>query len=126
MRNLLFVALGGAIGASLRYLAGLAGQAIAGVAMPWVTLAVNVSGSAAMGLATVWLQPRPPPPPAATVFLLAGVRGGFTTFSAFSLDAILLWQRGEQGLSVAYILGSVLISLAGLLAGMWLARLRWM
>jgi len=126
MRNLLFVALGGAIGASLRYLAGLAGQAIAGVAMPWVTLAVNVSGSAAMGLATVWLQTRPDLPPAATVFLLAGVRGGFTTFSAFSLDAILLWQRGEQGLSVAYILGSVLISLAGLLAGMWLARLRWM
>jgi CrcB protein len=126
MRNLLFVALGGAIGASLRYLAGLAGQAIAGVAMPWVTLAVNVSGSAAMGLATVWLQTRPDLPPAATVFLLAGVLGGFTTFSAFSLDAILLWQRGEQGLSVAYILGSVLISLAGLLAGMWLARLRWM
>lgn len=126
MRNLLFVALGGAIGASLRYLAGLAGQAIAGVAMPWVTLAVNVSGSAAMGLATVWLQTRPDLPPAATVFLLAGVVGGFTTFSAFSLDAILLWQRGEQGLSVAYILGSVLISLAGLLAGMWLARLRWM
>ena len=78
-----------------------------------------------MGLVFFWLQGRPEVSPQAGLFIMTGILGGYTTFSAFSLEAILLWQRGAQGLSIAYVLASVGLSLAGLLAGMWLARLKW-
>lgn len=124
MQNLFLVALGGALGASLRYLTGLAALRLTIVSFPWPTMLVNILGCLAMGAVFAWLQSRPDVPHGAGLFLMTGVLGGFTTFSAFSLEAILLWQRGEQALSATYILASVTLSIAGLLAGLWLARVK--
>lgn len=104
------VALGGAVGASLRYLANLSIQRIAGHGFPWHTLLVNVAGSAIMGGLMVALAHKGGLRFAP--FLMTGVLGGFTTFSAFSMDAILLWERGQIGAAALYIGGSVLLSLA--------------
>jgi CrcB protein len=122
----LSVAAGGAIGASLRWMVvRWAGQAL-GPAFPYGTLIVNVAGSLAMGVVTVIMMERfsgswgrfgP--------FLMTGVLGGFTTFSAFSLDALDLIERGRNLAAAAYIGGSVGLSILGLWAGLTLARGVW-
>ena len=104
------VALGGAIGASLRYGANLGIGRLLGAAFPWHTLAVNVIGSALMGGLMVILAHRGQQQLAP--FLMTGILGGFTTFSAFSMDTISLAQRGETALAAGYVLASVLFSLA--------------
>ena len=109
-----YVALGGALGATLRYLTSLF------VAFPFGTLAVNVVGSFAMGLAFVWIAQKGMDRLA--LFAMTGVLGGFTTFSAFSLDAFRLYERGDVGPAALYVVGSVVLSLLGLLAGVALAR----
>jgi CrcB protein len=123
MSPLLQVALGGAIGASARYLTGVAVMRLIGPGFPWGTLFVNVAGSVAMGALVVVLAHvggmRLAP------LLMTGILGGFTTFSAFALDAVALWERGETVAAGAYVVGSVTLSLAGLLAGMALARMVW-
>ncbi|MEO0682722.1 MAG: fluoride efflux transporter CrcB [Pseudomonadota bacterium] len=121
--TVLQVALGGAIGAALRWwLAGLAGRA-AGPGFPWGTLAVNVAGSLAMGLAAVALMERAPGAWGRWApFLMTGVLGGFTTFSAFSLDALYLIERGRLGAAALYMAGSVGLCIAALWAGLALAR----
>jgi fluoride exporter len=106
------VALGGAIGACLRF------AAVAFVGAPLATLAVNVLGSFVMGVLCVVLASRS----AFSPFLMTGVLGGFTTFSAFSLDAVTLWESGETLQAGAYVMGSVLFSLAAVFAGAALAR----
>lgn len=114
------VAAGGAIGASARYLAGVAVLRVAGPGFPWGTLAVNVAGSFLMGVLIVSLAhlggTRFAP------FLAVGVLGGFTTFSSFSLDAVTLYERGAVGAAAGYVAGSVVLSLAALFAGLALAR----
>jgi CrcB protein len=118
--TLLQVALGGAIGASARYLTGLAAIRLIGPGFPWGTLTVNVVGSFIMGAIVVGLahlgQNRFAP------FLMTGLLGGFTTFSAFSLDAVTIWERGQAGTAIAYVAASVCLSLAALVAGLLLAR----
>ena len=104
------VALGGAIGASLRYGANLGIGRLLGAAFPWHTLAVNVIGSALMGGLMVLLAHRGQQQLAP--FLMTGILGGFTTFSAFSMDTISLAQRGETALAAGYVVASVLFSLA--------------
>ena len=106
-----FVALGGALGASLRHLATLLWPA------PWGVLAVNVAGSLLIGLLAVRLAPAFGP------FLVTGVLGGFTTFSAFSLDALRLIEGGRPGTAILYVGGSVGLSLSACAAGLWLGRL---
>lgn len=120
MTNLLQVALGGAIGASGRYLVGLAGVRLLGPGFPWATMVVNILGSFVMGVMVVVLAHL-----SANRFaplLMTGVLGGFTTFSAFSLDAVTLWERGATGQAVAYVSVSVALSLAALIAGLLMAR----
>jgi len=120
LTTLLQVALGGAIGASGRYLTGVAAIRLMGPGFPWGTLAVNVLGSFVMGAVVVALAHL-----SANRFaplLMTGVLGGFTTFSAFSLDALTLWERGQQALAVAYVGASVVLSLAAIVAGLGLAR----
>jgi CrcB protein len=120
VQTLILVALGGAIGASLRYLAALGALRLFGPGFPFGTLGVNVLGSFLMGVLVVILSAR-----GATAFaplLLTGVLGGFTTFSAFSLDALTLWERGDPVLATLYVGASVLMSLAALAAGLFLAR----
>ena len=114
------VALGGALGASARYLTGLATLRLLGPGFPWGTLAVNVLGSFAMGVVVVLLAQysanRLAP------LLMTGFLGGFTTFSAFSLDAATLYERGEVSLAAGYVLASVLFSIGALFLGLAAAR----
>lgn len=116
------VALGGAVGAVLRYQTGrgltmLAGpQAVA--AFPWATLAVNVIGSLAMGLLAGWLARFGTGGEQWRLLLGVGLLGGFTTFSAFSLEMMLLIDRGQAGTAIAYALISVLAGLAALYLGL--------
>jgi len=120
MGTLFQVALGGALGASGRYLTGVAAMRLMGPGFPWATLAVNVIGSFIMGVLVVAMAHL-----SATRFaplLMTGLLGGFTTFSAFSLDALTLWERGQHSLAAAYVLASILLSLAAIVAGLTLAR----
>ncbi len=123
MTGALLVFLGAGLGGVLRHgLTLLAARS--GASFPWGTLAVNVGGCLAMGVLSAWLSTRAGEPwsAPARLFALTGVLGGFTTFSAFSLDAAALWERGEPGLAAAYVGASVLGSLAGVAAGLALAR----
>ena len=120
LTTLVQVALGGAIGASGRYLTGVAAIRLMGPGFPWGTLAVNVIGSFAMGVLVIALGHL-----SANRFaplLMTGVLGGFTTFSAFSLDAMTIWERGQQGLALTYVVASVGLSLSAIVAGLWMAR----
>ncbi len=120
LTSLLQVALGGAIGASGRYLVNVGAMRLMGPGFPWATLTVNVLGSFAMGLLIVALANKDATRLAP--LLMTGLLGGFTTFSAFSLDAVTLYERGQMGLAMLYVVVSVVLSLTALIAGMALAR----
>lgn len=117
------VALGGGIGAMLRYHAGRAVTTATGPNMvfPWGTFLINVSGSLLMGILAGWLA-REGGSESLRLLLGVGVLGGFTTFSAFSLETALLMQRGLYGMAGAYVLGSILAGIAGLFLGLSLMR----
>jgi fluoride exporter len=121
IQSLPYVALGGALGASARYLVNAAALRMIGAGFPWATLAVNVFGSFLMGVMIVSFAHKDLMRFAPLV--MTGMLGGFTTFSAFSLDAVTLWQRGEVLAATGYVAGSVIASLLALLAGMALARM---
>jgi len=106
------VALGGAIGSVLRYVT------VAAFGAPWAVAAVNVLGSLAMGVLFVTLTSRAHLSP----LLMAGVLGGFTTFSAFSLDALKLWQSGQAAQAALYVAVSVIFSLLAVALGATLAK----
>lgn len=120
MMSYLYVALGGGLGAAGRFgLSQLMGRAnFAGV--PLATLCANIIGSLLMGILAAWLFARGDNDP--HLFLGVGLLGGFTTFSAFSLEAFALWENGQTGAALAYILASVLLSIAALTAGFLLSR----
>jgi len=119
----LLVFVGGGIGSVLRYGVNRLGVAWFGPTVPAGTLAVNIIGSFLMGLAAALLAEGPSASQPLRLFLTTGVLGGFTTFSAFSLDALSLWQRGQTGAAVAYVAASLLISLAAIALGFAAARL---
>ncbi len=114
------VAFGGAIGACLRYLANVGAMRVFGPGFPYATLTVNILGSFLMGVLVAVLTAKGGMRFAP--FLMTGILGGFTTFSAFSLDAVTLWERGQLWLSAGYVGASVIFSLAALVAGLSLAR----
>lgn len=122
MYHLFLVALGGAVGSALRHLVNLASLRLFGPAFPWGTLTVNIAGSFAMGVLVEIVARRLGASNEMRLFLATGLLGGFTTFSAFSLDAVALWERGAVAAAAAYVGASVLLSLAALVAGLWLAR----
>jgi CrcB protein len=122
MLNFLLVALGGALGASARHLVSLGAIRAGLTTFPWHTTAVNILGSLVMGAFIGWLARRGSSSDALRLFVATGVLGGFTTFSAFSLDFATLWQRGELGYAFGYAAGSVLLSLMAVFLGLWLAR----
>ena len=117
--TILQVAAGGALGASGRFLTQRAALAWFGPGFPWGTLIVNVAGSVAMGALAVLLARKGG---AAAPFLMTGLLGGFTTFSAYSLDVATLIERGALGPAAGYALGSVLLSVGGLFLGLWAMR----
>jgi fluoride exporter len=126
MRLLLLACLGGAIGSGCRYLLNVTCQRAFGPAFPWSTLIANITGCFVMGLLAAWLASRAigASPDTATlrIFLATGILGGFTTFSAFSLDVATLVERGDIGAALGYAGASVGVSLAAVFAGLWLAR----
>ncbi|MDG1738496.1 MAG: fluoride efflux transporter CrcB [Paracoccaceae bacterium] len=118
MTPVISVALGGAFGAVARYMTGQAVVRFFGVGFPFGTLTVNIIGSLAMGMAFVLLGQNAKMSP----LLMTGFLGGFTTFSAFSLDAYNLYERGETSLAIVYVTASVVMSIAALVAGIAIAR----
>lgn len=122
MTMFLYAALGGAIGAAARYGVNITTPKLVGHGFPWGTMIVNVAGSFIMGaliaaMALAWNASQE-----MRVFLTTGILGGFTTFSAFSLDFATLYERKEYGLAFAYAGGSVVLSLLAVFAGLYLAR----
>lgn len=127
----LLVALGGGTGAVLRFQLGrlIAHLAPAqAMAFPWATLAANALGSTAMGVLVAWLARHDAGagifggPENWRLLIGVGLLGGFTTFSSFSMETVLLWQRGEAGLALAYIAASLVLGIAGLIAGITFVR----
>jgi len=119
----LIVFLGAGIGGAGRHGVNVLAMRLFGPAFPASTLVVNVLGCLLMGLVAGFFAFRGHLPQEARLFLTTGILGGFTTFSAFSLDAALLWERGEVGLAALYVGASVVFSLAAVAAGLALSRL---
>ncbi len=124
MTSTALVFLGAGIGGVLRHGVNLAALRWPFGSFPYGTFLINIAGSGVMGLVVGWFTFRVPEgaPQDLRLFLATGILGGFTTFSTFSLDAVMLWQRGETVAAATYVLGSVVISLAALVAGFALVR----
>jgi len=122
MLNIALVATGGAIGSVFRYLVGVWSVRLAGPNFPWGTLAVNVVGSFMIGLLVELVARRLNASMEMRLFLVTGVLGGFTTFSSFAFDAASLLERGATGLSIVYVLASLIVSIAAVFAGLALGR----
>ena len=120
--NYLLVFFGGGLGASLRHAVNMACAKAFGTGFPYGTFVINISGSIVMGLNAGYLTFRGEATQHWRLFLMTGVLGGYTTFSAFSLDTALLYERGALGLAALYVAGSVVLSIAGLFAGLALIR----
>ncbi len=119
---ILATALGGAIGAALRYGVGILSLMFLGAGFPWATLIVNIVGSFVMGVLVEIFGTVYNPGKTMQVFLTTGILGGFTTFSTFSLDAVTLYERGNMAVTGGYIAASVILSIAGVFAGMAAVR----
>jgi|SRR4051812_22027027 CrcB protein len=122
--NYLLVFIGGGIGATLRHAVNVTCAKCLGTAFPYGTFIINISGSTVMGLIAGYLAFKGGASQPWRLFLMTGILGGYTTFSAFSLDTALLYERGELALGALYVVGSVGLSIAGLFAG--LALVRWL
>jgi CrcB protein len=120
--NYVLVFVGGGLGATLRHVINMTCARCMGAAFPWGTFIINITGSTVMGLIAGYLAYRGEASQPWRLFLMTGILGGYTTFSAFSLDTAVLYERGELGLALAYVLGSVVLSIAGLFAGLALVR----
>ena len=119
---LLAVALGGALGSLLRYFVAGAIQSAAWPGYPWGIFAVNITGGFLMGLIVELSALKLQLTPEVRAFLTVGILGGYTTFSTFSLDSVLLIQRGAYMSAAAYVVGSTVLSIGALFAGLWLVR----
>jgi CrcB protein len=117
------VFLGAGIGGALRHGVNLAAARLFGFGFPFGTLAVNILGSFAMGVIAEYFALKSGLPQHWRLFLTTGILGGFTTFSAFSLEAALLYERGNLAAAGAYVFLSVLLSIAALFIGLYLVRL---
>lgn len=122
MAHLLIVAAGGALGSGLRHLINVAAMRWLGPNFPWGTLFVNILGCLAMGVVIEMLARRFGASSELRLFIATGFLGGFTTFSAFSLDFAVLYERGAVLQAGAYMASSVLLSIAAVFVGMWLVR----
>lgn len=122
--SMIQVAIGGAIGAVGRYLTGVAAVRVMGHGYPWGTLTVNIVGSFLMGVLIVVLMTKDGGMRIAPL-LMTGMLGGFTTFSAFSLDALTIFERGHVGQAALYVIASVVLSLLAIFLGVMVARGIW-
>jgi fluoride exporter len=122
MKLLLFAMAGGALGSGARHAVNVGMGRWLGAGFPWWTLFVNVSGCFLMGVLIETLAQRFNPSNDLRTFFATGILGGYTTFSAFSLDFSYLVQRQEYLPAAFYLIGSVVLSILGLYAGLWLSR----
>ncbi|ETR77043.1 camphor resistance protein CrcB [Afipia sp. P52-10] len=120
--NYLLVFLGGGIGSMLRHMVNVLCARAFGIGFPFGTLTVNITGSIVMGLFAGYFAFKGDAAQSWRLFLMTGILGGYTTFSAFSLDTMLLYERGELGLALGYVAVSVAVSVLGLFAGLMLMR----
>ena len=118
----LVVFIGGGIGAALRHGVNIGAARLFGTSFPFGTLSVNIIGCLAMGLLAGYFAFKGDLSQNWRLFLTTGILGGFTTFSAFSLDVAVLYERGEIGLAATYVLASVMVSLMAVFAGLALMR----
>ena len=118
----LIVFLGGGLGAAMRHGVTIASARAFGTGFPYGTLLINITGSLLMGLVAAYFAFKGDASQHWRLFLTTGILGGYTTFSAFSLDAALLYERGEVGAAATYVLLSVALSIAGLFAGFAVVR----
>jgi len=121
--NLIYVGFGGALGAMLRYVTGLGVVRLIGTGFPMGIITVNIIGSFLMGVFVVLAAKRGLMH--LSPLIMTGFLGGFTTFSAFSLETVTLFERGQSGAALIYVLISVLGSVFALVLGLWLARGIW-
>ena len=112
-----WVALGGAIGSSARYGVNIMAPRLLGEGFPWATFIVNILGCFVMGAITAFLRTKMPEDETLRLFLTTGLMGGFTTFSAFSLDFFNLMQRGQMPLAILYALASAILSIIAVMIG---------
>jgi CrcB protein len=122
MLNIVLVAIGGAVGSVARYLTGMVAARLFGPNFPWGTLAVNVVGSLAIGIFAELIARRFSAPLEWRLFIITGILGGFTTFSAFSLDIATLYDSGNLALAFLYLAVTMLVSLGAVFAGLALMR----
>lgn len=123
MKLILLAALGGALGASGRYLVGVLALRSLGPAFPYGTFIVNITGALLMGLFIHWLSLRLEGSAELRTFIATGILGGFTTFSAFSLEVANMIERGAWPMAFFYALASVILCVIGIFLGLFLARL---
>lgn len=125
MKLLALVAMGGALGASGRYLVGVAAVRLFGLGFPYGTFIVNILGALLMGMLIESLALRFSGSMELRSFIATGILGGFTTFSAFSLEVANMIERGEWSTAALYSCASVIFSVTALFAGLYLARHIW-
>jgi CrcB protein len=118
----LIVFLGGGVGAAIRHGVNITGLRILGPSFPYATVFINITGSIIMGMAAAYFAFKGDMSQHWRLFLTTGVLGGYTTFSTFSLDAALLYERDQFMLAAIYVLTSVILSLVGLFAGLAMVR----
>ncbi|HYD15447.1 MAG TPA: fluoride efflux transporter CrcB [Hyphomicrobium sp.] len=123
MQASIVVFIGAGIGGLARHFLNTWVTALMGTGFPHGILAINIIGSTAMGLVAGWFAFRGAEVPELRLFLATGILGGFTTFSAFSLDTALLLERGETMLAATYVMASVVLSVLGLFVGLWAMRI---
>jgi CrcB protein len=116
------VFIGSGIGGMMRHGVGLIALRLFGTGFPVGTLSINIVGSFLMGVVAEYWALKSGLPQPARLFLTTGIIGGFTTFSTFSLETALLWERGQIGSTVTYVVASVVLSIGALFAGLWLVR----
>ncbi len=116
------VALGGALGSLIRYLVAGAVQPAWWPGFPFGIFVVNITGGLAMGLIVALAALKLNLTPELRAFLTTGILGGYTTFSTFSLDSAMLMERGAYAQAGAYVIGSVVLSVMALFAGLWIVR----
>jgi CrcB protein len=122
MKTLLLIALGGALGSAIRHGVNQLCLRLLGPDFPWGTLSVNVVGSLLIGILAGYFAHIAGWSQDIRSFCVVGFLGGFTTFSAFALDGVLLWERGAFGQMIAYVTASVLLSLLATGGGLFLVR----
>jgi CrcB protein len=120
--NYLLVFLGGGLGSVLRHTVNVICPRFLGAHFPYHTFLINITGSTVMGLIAGYLAFKGDAAQSWRLFVMTGILGGYTTFSAFSLDTAVLYERGEIALAALYVLGSVVLSILGLFAGLALIR----